>query len=248
MLTLFGIAQVLDIQESKGRFRAFTFQTPEGFSFQGSLWITEGVVDEPVEGDVFSFSAFSPSIGVATMTGFHLLQGLDPMTAPPTGSSISGKIVKVQEEDFAVEYLAYDKPTKRNVPIVHTCILRGDRWASRKSVLLSGNQVHVLGTLEAVDTTDCDNFWVFFGKDPEPSPGKKIFVNAFTGCRVRTKPLGGILGSDEEGCSGNSAEQPSPRPRNKPLVLLGGSSEEEDQVFTSVGKGKSPAQKRPRRN
>jgi len=244
MLTLFGVAQVLSIQESRGRFKAFTFQTAEGLSFQGSLWITEGLLDEPVEGDVFSFFAFSPSVGVATMTGFRLLQGLDPTTSPRTGTSISGRIVNVQEDDFAIEYLAYDKATKQNVPVLHTCFLQGDRWASRKSVLRSGNQVHVVGTLEAIDSTDCDNFWVSFPKDPEPSPRKKIFKDAFTGRQVHSKPLGGILGSDEEGLSVN---QPSPSCINKPLDLLRGSSEEDDQVFTSVGKGKGLAQKRPRR-
>jgi hypothetical protein len=252
MFTLSGFSQVLDLLETRGRFRKFTLRTPEGFTYEASLWKTEGLLEEPLEGMLFSFSGFCPCLGTVTLTGFRPAQGLDPALVPPTVSGITGVIVKVQEEDFALEYSSYDKASKETTQVLHTVVLKGDRWSRRKTVLRTGTQVQVLGTLEGLSTTDCDDFWVFFKKDPEPSPQKKIFSNVFAGRPAQPKPLV-ILSEDEDhlielgGPSSpsnlNAFSVSSPSPPSSPTILP---IPVDDEVFTVTGKGKAPA-KRQRR-
>jgi hypothetical protein len=254
MFVAFGFAQVLHIAETKGRFYRFNMQTPEGFIFDASLWMVLDLLETLVEGELFSFSGFCQAKGQMSMMGFRPAFGMDPSKLPPTSTCTTGTITTVQEDDFELEYQAYDKETKTTLPLAHTVLLRGDRWEKRKTVLRTGTQVQVAGTLDGVSATDCDEFWVFFGKSQAPSPRKKTFHNVFDAHPAVPKPL--VFLSDtgdmsevgacpsSPGVGGHSTGHPFPFP-SSPLRV--GKTDDEDDVPTKFGKGKSPGGKRQRR-
>ncbi|KAG5462288.1 MAG: hypothetical protein BJ554DRAFT_5409 [Olpidium bornovanus] len=82
MFVLQGFCQVVHQLKTRGRFRSFSFQTPEGYHFERSLWITDGLLEEPIEGDLFSFVKFCPSPGTASLTTFRRITGIDPALSP----------------------------------------------------------------------------------------------------------------------------------------------------------------------
>jgi len=247
MLTLSGFAQVLEVMETKGRFRLFKLRTPEGFIFEGSLWTAEGHLEPPAEGELFSFSGFCPSADSLTLTAFRQVQGLDPARVPATTSSVAGTITSVEEDQFFLEYLSYNKDTRSSSAFAHTVLLGGDRWARRKAVLLNGIQVQVLGSLHAPSTTDPDDFWVFFSRDSCPSPVKKAIPNVFADRPSLPKVL--VLPSDLEdddpaidliGPSFPFSCSSSHSPRSVTV-------KQEGDLSPSITKGKGQATKRPRR-
>lgn len=249
MFVLLGFAQVVDQLETKGRFRSFSFRTPEGYHFEGSLWVTEGLLEEPIEGGLFSFTGFCPSPGAVSLTAFRRADGVDPTTVPPTSSVIVGTITKVLDEDFDLEYMAYDKATRISSAVPHTVALRGNRWDKRKVVLRPGVQVQVLGTIDGPTSTDCDDFWIFSGKEPTPSPVKRSYPNVFAARPRQVKPL--VLPSDDdEGfvTPGLPASAPGifafPPSRSSSPTLI--SPADEVAESPTLEKGKGSATKRPR--
>jgi hypothetical protein len=256
MFTLFGFAQVLDLLETRGRFRKFSLRTPEGFIFEASLWMVLELLENPVEDEVFSFSGFCPSEGQVLLTAFRPAVGIDPSRIPPTTTCTTGTVIKLEEDNFTLEYYSYNKATKVSVPVAHTVVLRGDRWERRRAVLRPGTQVQVLGTLDGPSKTDCDDFWVFLGKEPPSSPAKRTFSNVFAARPPVTKPVVFLsdfdMGDHSQDVGGPSSS--ASRCGSLPPVFSAPSSplllpeveEEQDMVFTSTGKGKKPASKRAR--
>ena len=240
MFTLCGFAQVLELLEIRGRFHKFSLRTPEGFIFEATLWMVIGLLESPVVGEIFSFSGFCPIDGQLSLSAFRPASGLEPSSAPPTTTCTTGAITHVEEDGFALEYTSYNKVSRTSHQVEHTVRLRGDRWERRKAVLQVGTQVQVLGTLDGPSTTDCDDFWVFFRKDPQQSQMKKTVSNVFSSPVKPTMYLADM----EKGLSGPSSPLYS---AGSSPILLPSEGEEEDLTFTVRGKGKKPAAKRARR-
>ena len=246
MLVLSGFCQVVDQAETRGRFRSFSFRTPEGYHFDGSLWVTEGLLEEPVDGELFTFTGFCPCSGEVSLTAFRRAEGIEPTSVPPTSSVVVGTVNKIQDEDFDLDYVAYDKVTKVSSTISHSVLIRGSHWDRRKVVLRPGVQVQVLGTVDGPASTDCDNFWVLPKRESTPSPIKKPIANVFAARPRKAKPL--VLLSDDEDPSvptaGSSSSKEfkfsSFRSSSPTLVSIG---DEVDEPLT-LKKGKSPVTKR----
>lgn len=247
MFVLQGFCQVVDQLETKGRFRSFSFQTPEGYHFEGSLWITDGLLEEPSEGDLFSFVGFCPSPGTASLTAFRRVTGIDPTQVPPTSSVVVGTVTKILEEGFDLDYMAYDKVRKISSPVSHMVLLRGNRWDKRKIVLRPGVQVQVLGTIEGPHNTDCDEFWVFTGKESTPSPVKKNFRNVFASRSREVKPLVYVSEDEEDFLQTGGSSSTAADGFKFPPSRYSTPDEVVDMTESPTSrKGKAPALKRPR--
>lgn len=242
MFTLCGFAQVLEILEIRGRLHRFSLRTPEGFILEATLWMVMGLLESPVVGEIFSFAGFCPFEGQVSLTAFRPVAGMDPLSAPPTTTCTTGAITKVEDTSFTLEYLSYNKVTKGTHLVEHTVQLRGDRWERRKSVLQFGTQVQVLGTLDGPSTTDCDDFWLFFRKDPLQSPAKRSISNLFSSPIKPTLYLSDLETGLQGGCSPLSGTPFSSAPSSPILPPV-----EEEKEVQVVKKGKKPASKRQRR-
>lgn len=248
MLVLIGFCQVVHQMETRGRFRCFSFRTPEGYHFDGSLWVTEGLLDEPVDGELFTFTGFCPSSGEVSLTAFRRAEGMEPTAVPPTSSVVVGTVNKVQDEDFDLEYMAYDKVTKVSSTISHSVVIRGNHWDKRKVVLRPGVHVQVLGTVEGPSSTDCDNFWVLSRKESTSSPVKKPIANVFAARPLPIKPLV-LLSEDEdpmEPIAGSSSSKPFKFSSFRSSSPSPVSVDDEVAEPLTLRKGKGPVTKRQR--
>ena len=165
MLTLSGFAQVVAVENSRGRFYSVKLETPEEVTFDATLWTdgASGILRPPVLEGIFFFTGYLAGSTSLELTTFvpapppHSDEPPSPTIVNVTGCP-SGLTPLVDHVVVDVEVYLREKKTKITVPFKF--YLRGSRWETRRSALRTNCFVHFLGTLESASSAELDQFAV----------------------------------------------------------------------------------------
>jgi hypothetical protein len=175
MLVANGFGAVRDIFSQKGRHFSFSMETAEGIELTATFWAQEGLLDVPVESEVYYFAGYQS--GKSSMVLHSFRQMCLPSNTPPapTTASLVGTITKSEKETMSLEYDVYNPATKTKETVVVEVTVFGSHFDNRRPLLQVGKTIQVIGTLEESNVVSMDNF--FLPKtgpvNKSPSPKKE---------------------------------------------------------------------------